>query len=423
MIESEAAVLGACLVDPQAYWKIADTLTAGDFSTAEGRDLFDTIARQCREGLPCDGLTIGEVSRHGNLAMQVASGSGWRSTNVASYAALVAARAMARKVKAAGQRITQLPDADSYGEAQRILATCAPRSSNAIRSIREYLRESISQMQVRVDAGGNLTGIPTSLPALDDLTAGFQAGDLIILAARPSVGKTALAVQCAIHAAKAGTPVLFFSLEMSGVQLADRVQAHMSGVDSAKIRTPSRMDEADFSRLFAVAGDIADLPLLIDESSGLAIEAIEARARQTDATNRLGLIVIDYLTQITPPKANSTNDAMQIITRRLKALAKDLRVPVVLLSQLNRAGDAKPGLTALRDSGAIEQDADVVAFLHRPNPEQHRTIELIVEKQRNGPTGVVWLYADYPLMRFTESEAPRVDEQPVRQRWGKVVNR
>jgi replicative DNA helicase len=418
MIDAERAVLGACLLDPQAYWRIADVVTAEDFTPGEGRNLFAAVVALIRDGSASDAVTVGELHPDlGNLALTVANSDGWRTGNVRAYAEIIAARSMTRRVKAAGQRIAQVSDADAYGEAQRILAACAPRNTSAMRPIWEFMRESVQAMQVRANAGGELTGLATSIAGLDALTSGWQRTDLIILAARPSVGKTAMAGQVAVHAATAGHPVLFFSMEMSGVQLSDRVQSHLAHVDSMGMRDPVRLDDADWTRLFGVVGAIESMPLLIDDSSSLTVEAICARARQANAAQRLGLIVIDYLTQMMPPKAQSTNDAWQIVTRQLKALAKDLAVPIILLSQLNRQGEHRPTLSALRDSGAIEQDADLVVFLHRPNASRPAHIELILAKQRNGPTGSVWLDADMAHMRFTESEdGEPVDTHPSRQR-------
>lgn len=424
MIDAERAVLGACMVDPQAYWRIADTLAPEDFSDANGRTIFATIRDLARSQSDTDAVTVGEsCPAVATLAIEIASSDGWRTANVAGYATIVAEHALARRVKSAGQAITHLPAADAYGEAQRLLAACAPRSTDAVRPLSQYLRESVAALQERFNRGATLTGVPTGLPQLDDMTSGLQAGDLVILAARPSVGKTALAVQVAVHAARAGHRALVFSLEMSGVQLADRVQSHVAHVDSLGLRDPRKLDDADYARLFDAVAQLNDIPMLIDASSALTVDAISARVRQAAAQGGLGLVVLDYLTQIMPPKAENTNAALQIITRQLKALAKDVGCPVLLLSQLNRQGEHRPTLSALRDSGAIEQDADVVLFLHRPDPKRRDRIMLIVEKQRNGPTGEIWLDADMAHMRFTEGDEPMDDPEPPRQRgFGRVAS-
>lgn len=404
-IDAEAAVLGGCLIDPQAYWRVADMLTADDFASAENRAIFGTISKLCRDGVVPDYVTVGEslpsvpMSHLAELANNTPGAS-----NVRGYAGWITQAATERKVQAAGARIAKLKGIDAVGEAQRIIGACAPRMTDGVKPVREFLRESVVRMQERCDATGELSGVPSGIPKLDELTAGWQRGDLIILAARPSVGKTAFALQAALHAAQSGVPVLFLSLEMTGSQLADRALSHLGRVSSVSIREPNRMDEADWSRVTAAGAALEKLPLLIDESSALTVDAICARVRQCDAGNRLGLVVIDYLTQITPPRAESMTEAIQAITRQLKALAKEIQVPIILLSQLNREGENKPSLSSLRSSGAIEQDADIVAFLHRPDANNRELIQFLVEKQRNGPTGDFYLDARMDVMRFDTSE-------------------
>lgn len=402
--DSEAALLGACLTDHLAYWRVADLITGEDFSTSEYRDLWDAISGLRRQGLDADFITIGERNpAQFNLATNLANTNAG-SSNVRSYAEWIITAATERRVQVAGQRIAKLRGADSIGEAQRILGACIPRSSTGVKPIRDFLRESVVRMQERVEATEVLSGVPTGVGKLDELTAGWQRGDLIIIAARPSVGKTAFALQTALHAAQADHPVLFMSLEMTGSQLADRALSNLGHVSSVSIREPKRMDEADWGRVTRAGGELDKLPLFIDESSALTVDAIGARVRQQDATKRLGLVVIDYLTQITPPRAESTTEAIQTITRQLKALAKEIQVPILLLSQLNREGEDKPKLSSLRSSGAIEQDADVVAFLHRPDHTQRDLIEFIVAKQRNGPTGEFYLRSQMDVMRFEPCE-------------------
>lgn len=412
MIESERAVLGACMADPQGYWRIADLLTAEDFSDPSLARLFAVIRDHAMAGKACDAVSLMDADpeyadpRSVNSPLAIAASDGWRTANVRRYADQIAAAAVGRRVALAGQRIAHLGGPDPYGEAHRILGACAPRSVSAAKRVREFGRDSFAQLTERFERNEELTGLPTSLPGLDALTAGLQAGDLIIVAARPSVGKTALAAQMTTHAAKLKHPSLLVSLEMSGVQVTDRVISHLGQIDGMALRQPKRLEESDWPRVSAAMKALHTMPLWIDESSALTVESLCARVRQLHATEKLELVAIDYLTQMTPPKANTTADALQMITRQLKGLAKDLRVPVLLLSQLNRDGAGRPELKHLRDSGAIEQDADMVLFLHRPNPEHKSALELIVAKQRNGDTGTLHLYADYRHMAFTETDAP-----------------
>lgn len=404
IFDPEANVLGGCLVAGDAYWRVADLLTEEDFAGDQSRALWRTLSELARSGGPIDVFTAGDKNPHiAAFAMECANATPG-ATNIRAYAEAVQRDAIIRRVRASGQRIAKLADADALGEAQRILAACAPQMASAIKPVREFLRRSVEQMQKRCDATEVLTGVPTSLEWLDEITSGLQRGDLILVGARPSVGKTALALQVTAHAAGCRYPALFLSLEMAGAQLADRLLSHISGVDGQHIRQPKTMDENDWPRITDAGARIDAMPLLIDETSALSVEQVCARIRQANAMERLGLVVIDYLTCIVPPKAEKLTDGIQIITRTLKALAKELRVPILLLSQLNRAGDSKPSLTSLRESGAIEQDADVVLLLHRPQETQRHLIECIVAKQRNGPIGECFLHFNGATQRFTVTQ-------------------
>lgn len=403
--DAEIAVLGCCLADPKAYWKIADHLEAADFGNRDHRRLFAEIARRAREGEDFDPVTIAEVAPDlADLAYSACTAEGWRSSNVAGYAKLVADAALARRIKAAGLQIAHLDGGDIGADAQRILAACAPRNAGAIKHIREFLRMSTDDIMRRHAATEKLTGIRTGIQALDGLTEGWQPTDLIIIAARPSVGKTAFAMQCVLAAARSGKTALVFSLEMSGKQLNDRVTSAVGRINGMYLRNPKEMPEEDWSKWGNACAEIKDLPIYIDESSGVTVDVICARARQQHAITPLSLIVVDYLTMIVPPKAQSTTDALQIITRSLKGLAKELGIPVICLSQLNRGGEGtRPTFKTLRDSGAIEQDADVVIFLHRPSESHREYLELIVSKQRNGPTGDLAINSEMRFMTMIQA--------------------
>jgi replicative DNA helicase len=399
-LHPETAVLGACVVDETAYWKIADAISAEDFSEQRHRELFTTIGELARSNQPFDAVTIAEKNEAlGRTAMLVANAS-YYTRNVRAYAEILVKRATARRVIAAGQRIAKLSGEDVLGEAQRILAACQPRTAAVIRSIGEFMRDSTVVMQARCDATDVITGVATSLDWLDENVSGWQRGDLIVVAARPSVGKTAFALQCAIHAANAEHPVFFASLEQSGTQIAERATAHISGVSLQHITQPKRMTDSEWELLATASKKLDAMPISIDESGALTAEAICARVRQVNAQRRLGLVVIDYLQQITPPRADKVADGIQMITRALKALAKELSLPIILLSQLNREGEDKPVLKNLRDSGAIEQDADIVIFLHRPDQHRRELIELIIAKHRNGPTDQTYIEGLMSEMRF-----------------------
>lgn len=399
------AVLGCCLADPKCYWKIADTLDATDFGSRDHHRLFAEIARRAREGEDFDAVTIGDaIPDLQQLAYDCCTNEGWRSANVAGYAKAVADAAIARRIKQAGLQIAHLDADDSVAQAQRILASCTPRNAGAVKHISEFLRMSTADIMRRHASTAKLTGIRTGIPALDDLTEGWQPTDLIIIAARPSVGKTAFAMQCVLAAARSGKAALVFTLEMSGKQLNDRVTSAVGRVNGKHLRNPKQMPEEDWSKWGDACTQIKDLPIYIDESSGSTVDVICARARQQQAVTPSAIIVIDYLTMIAPPKAQNTTEALQIITRTLKGLAKELDLPIICLSQLNRGGEGtRPTFKTLRDSGAIEQDADVVIFLHRPSEAHRDYLELIVAKQRNGPTGDLAINADMRFMAMTQA--------------------
>lgn len=403
--DAEMAVLGCCLVDPKCYWKIADLLEPSDFGKRDQNRLFAEIARRARDGEDFDPVTIADaIPDLAQLGYSCSTNEGWRGSNVLGYAKLVADGAMTRRVKLAGAQIVHLEGEDIVGQAQRILSECAPRNVGAIKHISDFLRLSTDEIMRRHAATEKLTGIRTGIKALDDLTEGWQPTDLIIIAARPSVGKTAFAMQCVLAAAKSGKTALVFSLEMNGKQLNDRVTSSIGRVDGMHLRNPKQMPEEDWAKWGRACTEIRELPIYIDDNSGITVDVICARARQQHAITPLSLIAIDYLTMISPPKAQSTTDALQIITRTLKGLAKELGVPVICLSQLNRGGEGqRPTMKTLRDSGAIEQDADVVIFLHRPSEAHRDYLELIVSKQRNGPCGDLAINAEMRFMTMTQA--------------------
>ena len=402
-LDPEGAVLGAVLLDGAAFWRVSDLIDADDFTRPEHRALWGVLADLSRQNVPIDALTIGDHAP--TLAVLAAdlTNTTPSAANVRTYAEMVASAAVSRRIRTAGQRIAHLDGPDPLGAAQSILQACAPRQLATIKHAREFLRESQARMQTRVEAASELIGVPCGIPKLDAATGGWEPGDLVILAARPSVGKTALSLQWALHACGRENATLYISLEMPGSHLTDRALAHLSGVQHDHVRRPKLMPETDWPLIGDATRTLAAMPLRIDDCSAPTLDQLCARIRQAHASEPLGVVIIDYLSQIAPPKANSTNDAIQIITRQIKALAKQLRVPIILLCQLNRDIGGRPKLANLRDSGAIEQDADIVIFMHRPDDAKRDRLELLIAKNRNGPLDEIQLYANLRCQRFAET--------------------
>jgi replicative DNA helicase len=409
VINAEEAVLGVCLADSQCFWHIADLLTDKDFGNRQRGRLFSIMVDRARKNEPFDPVTIADdYPELGDMAISLAQTEGWRRGNVRAYAQRVLDNAVARKVKQAGAQIAQLEGDDVLGQAQQLIGACLPRHAGQVKHIREFVKGSIIELQRRVDSTEPLTGIATSIPDLDRSTGGYQRGDLVIIGARPSVGKTAFVIQTMVNAARNGKNCLFFSLEMTGQKVSNRILAHVAQVNASGMTQPKLFDQADWGALIKASAEIQELPLHIDESPALTVEALCARARQLHAIGKLDLIAIDYLTQMTPPKAGTGADAWQIVTRALKALAKELDIVVILLSQLNREGEGvKPHMAHLRDSGAIEQDADLIIFLHPHNDH----VLLIIGKQREGERIDIPLIANRRHQRFTQDDFPMPEQQ------------
>jgi replicative DNA helicase len=409
---AEDAVLGCCMASPTAYWQVADLLDPSDFTVSANRSLYGEIQRRAREGLEFDPVMIAEDRPDlGDHAYALTTNEGWRGRAVRAYAERVHETAMGRRVRAAGAEIAHLDGDDILGQAQRLIGDCAGRVVTGMRHISEFARESFEDISAKLASSEDLTGIPTGLAELDDLTAGLQPSDLIVIAARPSVGKTAFALKLVRSAAqhcKYKAPdgsrrhVAVFSLEMSGKKLNDRLTAALGRFDAKLLRRPKLMREEDWPRWTAGTTLLADLPILINDCHSITIERLCASIRQTHAVTPLAMVVIDYLQLIIPPKAENKNEAVGIMTRMLKGLAKELDIPIVLLSQLNRDAEGKrPTMATLRDSGAIEQDADVIMFIHRPNPDVRSFLELLLAKQRDGEVGELALDVNLAHQEFS----------------------
>src|SRR5687767_13807542 len=421
-IEAEQSLLGALLLDNQAFDRVADLVTGDDFYRDDHRRIWRHIAKLIDAARPADVVTVSESidasedkDRTGGPAYLGALAQNTPSAlNIRRYAELVRERSVQRRLAQVATEIAESALAPSGKEVGQLLdeaeskifqiAESGARKNEGLVDIRPVLAKVFEKIDVLYhrDNPSDVTGVPTGYTKLDRMTAGLQGGDLIIVAGRPSMGKTALALNMAEHVAvDNGLPVAIFSMEMSSTQLAMRMLGSISRVDQHKMRT-GRLNDKEWSDLSEAMGKLHETPIFIDEGGALTALEVRARARRLKRQySKLGLIVIDYL-QLMAATGQGENRATEIseISRGLKALAKEIDAPVVALSQLNRAVDQRPDrrpvMSDLRESGAIEQDADVILFIYRevvykPDmPEDQRGIaEVIVGKQRNGPIGTV----------------------------------
>ena len=429
-LEAERAVLGAVLLEPNIISRAIELLQADEFYKDAHRKIYGAMLRLFERSEPADVLTVTEeLKRAGELeeiggqaALATLMEEATVATQFASYAHIVRDKAQLRELIRVAREITEhgfeeTEDVRALVDRaeQMVFRISERRLHNPVVPVREILTRTIEHIETLYRRKEHITGVPTGFADLDRLTAGFQRADFIIIAGRPSMGKTAFALNVAQHAAvEIGTPTLIFSLEMSKEQLVQRLLCAEARVDSHRVRT-GYLEAGDWKRIGAAAGRLADAPLFIDDTANLTVLEARAKARRIRAEHGLELVVIDYL-QLMQGRWRAENRQQEIseISRSLKALAKELELPVVALSQLSRAleargGEASPRLSDLRESGALEQDADVIVFLHRPglykeNPAEaeKNLTDVIIGKQRNGPTDKVQLVFKPEYTRFED---------------------
>ncbi|MCC6915937.1 replicative DNA helicase [Nitrosomonas sp.] len=420
-IEAEQSVLGGLMLDNQAWDKVADILIERDFYRQDHQLIYQHISRLIEQNKPADVITIAE-SLENSAQLPHAGGLTYigaiaqntpSAANIRRYAEIVRERSIMRKL---AQISTQITDStynpagrsasDLLDEAESKIFEIAEQSAHGKQGfvdIQPLLKQVVERIEMLYNRSNpsDITGIPSGFSDLDQKTSGFQPGDLIIVAGRPSMGKTAFSLNIGEHVAlETNKPVAVFSMEMGGTQLAMRMLGSIGRLDQHKMRTGQLSDD-DWPRLTHALGKLNDAPIFIDESAGLNSLELRARARRLYRQhNGLGLIIIDYLQLMSSTSPNSENRAAEIseISRSLKALAKELQVPVIALSQLNRGLEQRPNkrpiMSDLRESGAIEQDADVILFIYRdevynPDTPDKGIAEIIIGKQRNGPIGKV----------------------------------
>ena len=417
--EAEQSVIGSMIMDREAILIASEILTGDDFYQNQYGIIFDTIVELCNEGKPVDLITLQDRLREKDLPPDISDmeyakdllDSVPTSANVKYYAQIVSEKAMLRRLIKVSEEIANTCYLDKQSTEEimeetekKIFNLLQKRTTSEFVPIQQIVLNAVSNIEKASKTKGNVTGLPTGFVDLDYKTSGFQNSDLILIAARPSMGKTAFTLNIAQYmAVKKNITVAIFSLEMSKEQLVNRLLASESRVDSQTLRTGNLKDE-DWTKLVEGADIIGRSNLIIDDTPGISVAEMRSKCRKYKLEQNLGIIFIDYL-QLMGGSGRTYSRQQEIseISRSLKALARELNVPVVALSQLSRAveqrTDHRPILSDLRESGAIEQDADVVMFIYRDDYYHKDTAkpgvaEIIIAKQRNGPIGtveLVWL--------------------------------
>ncbi len=433
--DAEQSVLGALMLDKDAIIRVADMVQVGDFYNDKHNDIYQVMLDLYEDREPIDLLslsnkleerdkleTIGGTSYLASLVGGVPSAS-----NVAHYAGVVQKKAILRRLISVANEISELGFEESQDvqltldrAEQKLFSISQKHTKKDFIPIKSVLEEAFNRIDELHNAGSDMRGVPSCYGDLDNILAGFQKSDLVILAARPSIGKTTFALDIARNiGTKMKVPVGIFSLEMSSDQLVDRMIAAQGGIDLWKLRTgklKSGDGSDDFERINTAMGILSEAPIFIDDSASANIMQLRTMARRLQAEHHLGLIIIDYLQLMEGRRTENRVQEISEISRGLKNLAKELNIPIIALSQLSRAVESRtdqvPKLSDLRESGSIEQDADVVLFLYRedrykPDTPNKNIVEVIIAKHRNGPLGRVQLYFDEASTTFRSLEKTR----------------
>lgn len=426
-LEAEMSLLGAVLIDEDVLTNISDKVAADDFYDKRHALIYAAMIRLYEKHRPVDLLTLSdELDKKGEL--EIVGGSAYvteltnavpTAAHAEAYADIIAEKSTRRRLIKISSEIAEMGFEEDSNVAELLSRAEADLFSvsdknikQGLVSLEQILTDSFDRIEELHHNKGALRGVPTGWRDLDNMTAGLQRSDLIILAARPAMGKTTLVTNLAYNvAAKARQSVLFFSLEMGKEQLVDRMLADAAGIDAWNIRTGNLSDD-DFEKLSHAMGEMAEAPIYIDDTPGLTVLELRTKARRVAHTAPLGLIIIDYLQLMQGSSSRGNENRVQEvseISRGLKLVARELNVPVIALSQLSRSVEQRspqiPQLSDLRESGSIEQDADIVAFIYREayyNPETDRQniTDLILAKHRHGPTGRVELFFHPERLRF-----------------------
>lgn len=431
--EAEASLLGSILIDSDAIVKIADIVDVEDFYDKRHGQIYKAIRTLYNKRSPIDVLTLSDQLRSTEDLESVGGASYLTeltnfvptASHVERYAEIVATKALRRRLIKANSEIAEfaykedksLQELIEQAEA-RLFEVSQRHTTHDIVSLERILGESFDRLDELHKDKGAMRGVPTGFKDIDNILAGLQRSDLLVLAARPSMGKTALSLNLAHNiAVKAGIPVLLFSLEMSKEQLVDRLLAAEAGVDAWNLRT-GNLSDSDFEKIGHAMGTLSEAQIFIDDTPSITVAEMRTKARRESHQRPLGLIMVDYLqlmsggTRFSNEGGNRVQEISEI-SRGLKGIARELNVPLIALSQLSRSVESRspqiPQLSDLRESGSIEQDADVVAFMYReeyynPDTERKNITDIFIKKHRNGPTGALELYFDREKQRFRSLE-------------------
>jgi len=426
--DAEASLLGAILIDGDAIVKVADQIAVDDFFDTKHRHIYEAIQKLYEKRSAIDVLTLSDQLK-GSGYLDMVGGPAYlteltnfvpTAAHAEQYADIIAQKAVRRRLIAAGKEISQVggDEAKSVKELieeaeTKLFEVSQQHVKQNIVSLEAILAESFERLDDLHKDKQKIRGIPTGFKDMDSMLAGLQRSDLFILAARPSMGKTALALNLAHNVAvQVNEPVLIFSLEMSKEQLVDRLLSMESGVDAWALRT-GNLTDTDFEKIGNAMGALSEAPIYIDDTPGITVSDLRTKARREAHQRPLGLIIVDYL-QLMSGGGRYGGDGNRVqeiseISRGLKGVARELNVPLIALSQLSRSVESRspqiPQLADLRESGSIEQDADVVAFIYReeyynPDTDRKKLTDIFIKKHRNGPTGGVELYFDNEKQRF-----------------------
>lgn len=417
--EAEESVLGAMLIDRDAVIAVAEFLSAEDFYDERLKEVYQACIDLYEERTPIDVLTVADRLKKRKAGKDIASSSFLAelankvptAAHVEHYGRIVKDTATKRSLMSVASKLVDvsmdegLAAGEAMDRAESAIFSLSQKSlSKAFTSVRDTLAESFDRLDELHKSGGGIRGVPTGFKDLDDALAGLQQSNLLILAARPGVGKTTLAMNIAQYVAvELKRPVGFFSLEMSREELVDRLLVAQADIDAWKLKT-GKLSEDDFSKLSDAMGVLAEAPLFIDDTPALSVLEMRTKARRLQVESGLDLLVVDYLQLARSRNLENRVQEVSEISQGMKNLARELKIPVIVLSQLSRAvetrGGKKPQLADLRESGSIEQDADVVMFLWREDDENMENIMLDIAKHRNGPLRSVPLHFKGDRIRF-----------------------